>query len=260
MNAAQAIFNEIKKGLYINWYYRFNLVNEFITLGINFIGMIYLMNYNQPHVESYGESLLGYIIWVYASYILEASYQLTLEGRSGTLEHMYMSPTPPAIIFIGNTSAILISCTILMSIMSALIIFFCNIAFPFTLYGLPIFLLTLIGLIGFGLSIAGAALLYKNVYGLVYLISTILFYVDGSMAPIDNLPYQLQIFTKSLPTTQGIELLRQVIFHNKTFINIWQDGSLLALCINSSCYLMSGLIIFRYCEKHAKIQGKLGLY
>lgn len=260
MNAVQAIFNEIKKGLYINWYYRFNLVNEFITLGINFIGMIYLMNYNQPHIESYGESLLGYIIWVYASYILEASYQLTLEGRSGTLEHMYMSPMPPAIIFIGNTSAILISCTILMSIMSTLIIFICNIAFPFTLYSLPIFLLTIVGLIGFGLSIAGAALLYKNVYGLVYLISTILFYLDGSMAPIEKLPPTLQLLAKSLPTTQGIEILRNIIFHHKTLIDTWQDGSIVALGINSLFYLITGLLIFRYCENQAKIQGKLGLY
>ncbi len=260
MNAALAIFNEVKKGLYINWYYRFNLVNEFIALSIDFIGMIYLMNYNQSNVEGYGESLLGYIIWVYASYILEASYQLTLEGRSGTLEHMYMSPMPPVIIFIGNTCSILASCTILITIMSIFIVFIGNIAFPFAWAGIPIFFLTLLGLIGFGLSIAGAALLYKNVYGLVYLISTALFYLDGSMAPIDNLPAGIQLIAKSLPTTQGIAILRNIIFHQKTIADIWSDGSLVAVCLNSAFYLISGLIIFRYCEVQAKIQGKLGLY
>ena len=60
------ILNEIRKGLLVTWHYKFNLINEFITLGINFLGTALLMNYGNTHLEEFGPSLLGYIVWVYA--------------------------------------------------------------------------------------------------------------------------------------------------------------------------------------------------
>jgi ABC-2 type transport system permease protein len=254
------MWNEIHKGLLVSWHYKFNLLNEFITLGVNFVGTAILMNYGKPDLHTYGPALLGYIVWVYAYYVLNVGYTLTLEGRSGTLEQLYMSPVHPAIIFIGTTLATLTSSSIMIALMSFVLMIVCNITVPFSLTMIPILAITLIGLIGFGLGIAGAALLYKNVAGFVDLISTLLFYLNGSMLEIELLPSWAQVVARTLPTTQGIIVLRASVFDKVPILQLWREGSLYWLIMNSGLYFIGGLCLFLYAERLARQQGKLGLY
>ncbi len=254
------VINEIRKGLLVTWHYKFNIISEFITLGIYFLGTALLMNYGDTDLESFGPSLIGYIVWVYSSYILKVSLTLTLEGRSGTLEQMYMSPVHPALIFIGASISTIVSSTIMICIMSIIITYVCSISIPISLLAVPILLIILVGLIGFGLCIAGMALLYKNVAGLIDLIDNVLFYLSGSMLPVELFPYWLQKIAHTLPTTEGIEVLRMVIFQSTSLTSLLQDGTLISLLINSGLYFIVGLTLFIYCEKIAKKKGRLGQY
>jgi ABC-2 type transport system permease protein len=254
------VLNEIRKGLLVTWHYKFNLINEFITLGINFLGTALLMNYGSTNLADFGPSLLGYIVWVYAYYILNVSITLTLEGRSGTLEQMYMSPIHPAIIFIGAIISTLVSTTLMITTMSFIITTICHISLPFNIAGIPILIITLLGLIGFGLGIAGMALLYKNVAGLVDLIGTSLYYLNGSMLPIDKLPGWIQKIAHTLPTTEGIIVLRDVVFRSQPLSELIQNGKLFSLFVNSGFYFIGGLMLFICCEKIAKKKGRLGQY
>lgn len=254
------VFNEIRKGLLVTWHYKFNLINEFITLGVNFLGTALLMNYGNTDLADFGPSLLGYIVWVYAYYILNVSITLTLEGRSGTLEQMYMSPVHPAVIFVGESISTLVSTTLMLVAMSIIITILCSISLPLTLSSIPILCITLVGLIGFGLGIAGMALLYKNVAGLVDLIGTLLYYLNGSMLPIDKLPGWIQTVAHTLPTTEGIIVLRSLVFGSESLWQLVQNGKLFSLIINSSFYFVGGLLLFIFCEKSAKKKGRLGQY
>lgn len=254
------ILNEIYKGLLVAWHYKFNIINEFITLGINFLGTAFLMNYGRTDLQEFGPALLGYIIWVYAYCILNVSYTLTLEGRSGTLEQMYMSPVHPAVIFIGSTTATLVTSTIMILIMIVILAVVCGISIPFHVVGVPVVIITLLGLIGFGLGIAGTALLHKHVAGFVDLTSTILFYVNGAMLPIDRYPAVIKSIAQTLPTTQGIIVLRKVVLEGESLLSTIYDGSLLVLILNSGIYFCCGLMLFLYCEKIAKKRGRLGQY
>lgn len=258
--ALLVVFNEIRKGLLVTWHYKFNLINEFITLGINFLGTALLMNYGSTNLAEFGPSLLGFIVWVYAYYILNVSITLTLEGRSGTLEQMYMSPIHPAIIFIGASISTLVSTTLMIGAMSFFIVTLCDISLPINLVGIPILIITLFGIIGFGLGIAGMALLYKNVAGLVDLIGTSLYYLNGSMLPIDKLPYWIQKIAHTFPTTEGIIVLRDVVFGSQSLSELTQNGKLFSLMMNSGFYFVGGLLLFIYCEKVAKKKGRLGQY
>lgn len=254
------ILNEIHKGLLVTWHYKFNVISEFITLGIYFLGTALLMNYGNTNLEEFGPSLLGYIVWVYSSYILKVSLTLTLEGRSGTLEQMYMSPVHPALIFIGASISTIVSSTLMISAMSLMISFLCSMHIPLHALGILILLIVLIGLIGFGLCIAGMALLYKNVAGLIDLIDNLLFYLSGSMLPIEKLPTWIQAIAHTLPTAEGIIVLRNVLFEGKTLSTLIHNGSLFSLLMNSSIYFLGGLFLFIYCEKIAKRRGSLGQY
>lgn len=254
------ILNEIRKGLLVTWHYKFNVVSEFITLGIYFLGTALLMNYGNTDLAEFGPSLIGYIVWVYSSYILKVSLILTLEGRSGTLEQMYMSPVHPALIFIGASISTIVSSTLMIAAMTLFITLVCSIYLPLQLAALPVLIIILIGLIGFGLCIAGMALLYKNVAGLIDLIDNLLFYVSGSMLPIEQLPVWIQKIAHTLPTTEGIIVLRDVIFEGQTLRMLMHNGKLFFLVFNSVVYFLVGLLLFVYCEKIAKRRGSLGQY
>ncbi len=254
------IRNEIRKGLLVNWHYKFNVISELITLGIYFLGTALLMNYGSTDLEEFGPSLIGYIVWVYSSYILKVSLILTLEGRSGTLEQMYMSPIHPAIIFIGASISTIISTTLMIGVMSTIIMYLCSMHIPLHIDAIPVLIIILIGLVGFGLCIAGMALLYKNVAGLIDLIDNLLFYLSGSMLPIELLPVWIQKIAHTLPTAEGIIVLRSVLFESATLTTLIRNGQLITLVMNSGLYFFSGLILFVYCEKIAKRWGKLGQY
>lgn len=258
--ALLVILNEIRKGLLVTWHYKFNVISEFITLGIYFLGTALLMNYGNTNLEEFGPSLIGYIVWVYSSYILKVSLILTLEGRSGTLEQMYMSPVHPALIFIGASISTIVSTSLMIAAMTLIITLVCSIYIPLHITALPILVIILIGLIGFGLCIAGMALLYKNVGGLIDLIDNLLFYLSGSMLPIEQLPTWIQKIAHTLPTAEGIIVLRDVIFNAQTLSQLIQNGKLIFLIINSALYFLGGLLLFVYCEKIAKNRGSLGQY
>ena len=258
--ALLVISNEIRIGLLVTWHYKFNVISELITLGIYFLGTALLMNYGSTDLEDFGPSLIGYIVWVYSSYILKVSLILTLEGRSGTLEQMYMSPVHPAIIFIGASISTIISTTLMIGAMSSIIMYLCSMHIPLEISALPILIIVLIGLIGFGLCIAGMALLYKNVAGLIDLIDNLLFYLSGSMLPIEQLPVWIQKIAHTLPTAEGIIVLREVLFESASLTTLIKNGQLLSLVTNSAVYFFSGLVLFIYCEKIAKRRGKLGQY
>lgn len=254
------ILNEIRKGLLVTWHYKFNVISELITLGIYFLGTALLMNYGNTNLEEFGPSLIGYIVWVYSSYILKVSLILTLEGRSGTLEQMYMSPVHPALIFIGASISTIVSSTMMIGAMSVIIMYLCSIHIPLQLAVIPILFIILVGLIGFGLCIAGMALLYKNVAGLIDLIDNLLFYLSGSMLPIEQLPIWIQKIAHTLPTAEGIIVLRAVLFESKSLTMLITNGQLFSLLSNSGLYFIGGLMLFIYCEKIAKKRGKLGQY
>lgn len=254
------VLNEIRKGLLVTWHYKFNVISEFITLGIYFLGTALLMNYGNTDLEEFGPSLIGYIVWVYSSYILKVSLVLTLEGRSGTLEQMYMSPVHPALIFIGASISTIVSSTIMILFMSLIIAYICSIYIPFHLTSIPVVAIILVGLIGFGLCIAGMALLHKNVVGLIDLIDNILFYLSGSMLPIEQLPLWIQKIAHTLPTAEGIIVLRDVVFESQSLSTLLHNGKLFSLMMNSGLYFIIGLLLFIYCEKIAKKKGRLGQY
>lgn len=254
------LYNEIHKGLRLNWYYKFNALSEFVNHGFTFIGTLFLMNFGQIAHDQISSALLGYIFYVYALEILNSSQNFMLERKSGTLEQMYMSPEPSAIIFLGNMFATIIWNSIMIGSLTLILLFIFNVSIPFTFTAVPIFLLTITGLLGVGLGIAGIALIYKNIHGTINLTTNILFYVNGAMLPIEHFPEWLQNIANMLPTTQGIIVMREIVLEGQTVQETWHNGSLPMLIVHSSLYFLGGLLLFNFFERRAKQLGTVGQY
>lgn len=259
--ALPALLNETYKGLIIRWSYRFNLLMEVVSLGAIFLGITFLMGGGDLEPQQLTWTLIGYIVWFYALLaISNMSWSLREETQTGTLEQMYMSPAPMGVLLIGRTLSALIITTIMVTLLVLPMTIWLDVQIPLRATGLPVFLLTVMGLYGFGFMIGGATLLFKQVEALANLMQNLLLFMNGTLLAVDQFPGWLEGFTKALPSTQGIIVLRNVLLEGQSLGAAWADGSLVALLINSTIYFAGGLVVFKVCEHVAQRKGSLGQY
>lgn len=259
--ALLATFSETRKGLLLMWDYRFNLFMQLFMLSFIFVGISFFMGQGELQPEALASTLLGYLVWFYAvGAISNMSWNLMEEMQAGTLEQMYMSPAPSSMILIGRVLSTMISTTVMVSIVAVALMLLLGVQLPMRLEGLPVLGITLIGLFGFGFIIGGATLLFKQVEALANLAQYVLLFLNGSLLPVDQLPPTIEAFALSLPSTQGIIVLRNVVLEGQSLVAAWNDQSLIWLTVHSVVYFVVGLIIFKWCEKRARTLGSLGHY
>ena len=256
-----AIFNETYKRLLIIWDYRFNILTQLVTVAFIFIGATFFLGGGKFDTKQLPSLFLGYLVWFYARIvILTTSEDLMSEAQSGTLEQMYMSPVPTELLVLGRMLATLISTTIMVLLASISLIWLMHISIPMRWEGLPVLLLTLGGLFGFSLMLGGAALVFKQIEALADLLQNALLFLTGSLLPVSHFPNWLAAFTKTLPITQGIIVIRNIMLGGQSLSSAWSDGSLIWLAIHSTLYLCAGWLLFKWCERIAKKQGSLSHY
>ena len=256
-----AIYNETYKRLLITWAYRFDLIVQLLTVGLIFLGVSFFLGGGHLDPHQLASALVGYVVWFYARIIImSASADLLGEAQAGTLEQTYMSPVSASLLLLGRMLALLISTTALVLLISGLLILLLGISLPLRWEGLPVFFLTLIGLFGFTLALSGAGLIFKQTDTLANLIQNMLLFLTGSLLPIERFPHWLAAISATLPITQGIIVLRQILFADESLSSAWQNGSLFWLVVHSALYLIAGLLVFQWCERIAKQMGTLGQY
>lgn len=253
--------NEIYLFGIMYWHYKWNyLINAFNTT-CDFIFWILLIDGGALIPEKIAPLIVGYLVWYYANYfIYDANHFIIDNSQTGVLEQIYLSPTPFYGKLISRFFAGMIYCSLELTFVLTVLSFWWTIRIPLTAGILVTFLITLCGIAGFALMLAGLGLIFKKSSPFAYLINNLLLFFNGSILPLERLPVSIQILSKSLPTTQGIAVLRALIFHNQTLLHTLRDGSFLLLCLNSIFYFALGCIIFKQCEKWAQRNGSLGHY
>lgn len=255
------MFNETYKRILIVWDYKFNVLVQLIMIGIIFLGASFLLGGGQFNPEQLTSLFLGYIVWFYARIvIMSTSSDIIGEAESGTLEQMYMTPAPTEVLILGRVLATLLTTTLMVLLTGIVLLLIMHINIPLTWEALPILLLTLAGLFGFALTLGGAALVFKQIESLADLLQNLLLFLTGSLLPLSKFPGWLAGISRTLPITQGIDVLRNVELNGQSLTQTWTNGSLGWLILNSALYLVSGWLIFKWCERIAKQQGSLSHY
>lgn len=108
--------------------------------------------------------------------------------------------------------------------------------------------------------VAGLTIVFKQIGTVVNMIQNLLLFLSGALLPVDRLPPALAAFATTLPTTQGIAVLREVVLGGHSLADTWADGSLPWLAVHSALYLAVGWLVYARCEAIAKRQGTLGQY
>ena len=256
------MFNETHKGLLLAWNYKVDLILEVFIMGFAFIGLSFLIGGGSRLDETQlTASLIGYLVWYFAvKAIADMSTSLQNEMQAGTLEQMYMSPTDAGFLILGRSLSTLLTTTIIAALIAVGPMLLLKIRLPLAPATLPVFIITILGLFGFGFAVGGFTLIYKQVTALSDLVQYFLVFLNGALLPVELFPPWLAFIARLLPTTQGIIVLRQVGLEGMSLAETWQDGTLVWLIIHSAVFFILGWFIFKWCETIARKRGLLGQY
>ena len=239
--APLALYAEVIKELIITWNYRANLVIELLTIAVLFIFISYFFGTGAIANQGLPAFLLGYLIWFYAAIAISSmSSNLLNEASVGTLEQLYMSPVPTWLLFVGRVIGTFLKSTIMVAIVGMTLMLVLRISLPVDAEAIPPFVLTMVGLFGFGYAIGGLTLIYKQITSVTNLVNNLLLFLNGALLPIQYFPEWLETTARMLPTTQGIDVLRKVVVDGASLSAVWEDGSMVFLTVQSVVFLLVG--------------------
>jgi ABC-2 type transport system permease protein len=261
----RAAYAEAVKGVLLILGYRFNNVAFLGTFVFAFAGVGFLMGGGRLQPGSMESPLLGFMVWFFGMKAVDhMAFMLSEEARSGTLEQMYMTPAPVGVVLLGRSVGTLWVAAVQAAIVATAIVLLLRLHVEFdpgaVARGAPVFALTMVGLFGFGYIIAGLTIVFKQVSGLVNMVQNCLLFFGGVMLPVETLPPGVALFARTLPSTQGIAVLRQVVFGRQSLGDVWASGALPWLVAHAAAYFVLGWVFYGWCEGVAKRQGSLGQY
>ena len=258
----QTFGNEIRKGLQISWSYRINFLLDMAVFSLIFFFLSFMMGDGEvDRFETRSSYLLGWLVSMYAfSAISNMGYAIREETVTGTFEQMMMAPVPPSILILARSVASLLTSTIVVVIVGTMLSIAMGIDLPLRLAGLPVFILTMMGLFAFGFVIAGLTILFKRMEMLGNMIANLLLLLNGTFVAVDKFTEWLAAVARMLPTTQGLIVLRRVMLDGDSLVTVWKDGALPELILHSTVFFAIGVLIYMYCERVARRRGTLGHY
>lgn len=261
MTMVYTTMNETRKGLIILWDYKFNLVMQWLGIVLIVVGIMFFVGQGEITDEQVASTMLGFVITFYAMETIgNMSWALMTEAQAGTLEQMYMSPAPSQLIILGRSLASLVSASVELVFTTVILYAIFRFEIPLSWSMIPILLITIVGLLGFGYMVGGMTLIFKQVGPLANLIQNALMIVNGTFLPVSFMPTWLATAVTLFPSTLGIILMRRVVLEGASLGMLWSEGSLIWLCLHSGGFFVLGWFIYAYCEQIARKQGSLGQY
>lgn len=198
--------------------------------------------------------IVGYFIWSLAIFAYsELAWGLSNEAQQGTLEQLYLSPFGFRFVNACNVVSNL-SITLLLNLL-LLLAAMATVGRWLTIdlvSLLPVLVLTLVGVVGFGFAIGGLALVFKRIQAFFQVVQFVM--VAFIAAPWSTIPW-----ARYLPLAMGNHLARQIMSDG---VRLWQldRGDLVVLLVTSLAYLGLGLAAFGLAEGAARERGLLGQY
>lgn len=230
----------------IKTYYPDHIVSMVITFVI--FSVFFLLNKVGNNDPSY---YIGFLYWyLISSVISEASVSVSMEKQLGTLDQLLLKPIKIEVLMIIKTlvwtTINLLKVVFVMSIMVVCL----NMQIGLDYLLIPIFIITIIGILGFTLILVGLTLKYTKTASFESIISYALLFLSGAIIPYDALPNIIKSIGNYIPIALGIKLSRSLLISGKLDLI---DFTL--LFVQSIIYFTVGYILFQYIYKMSRVEG-----
>ena len=204
--------------------------------------------------------LIGFLTWRAATgYMDELVASISNEARVGTLEQLWVSRGSLSDIVIARSVMLLSYYTLRIMLIGFFVLLIFRLPIHWNLAALPLFILTLINILGVTLVLLGLQLVIKKVGFISNLLGFLFFFLTGAFAPFPPAS-QLHHLSLFLPLTSGIALLRSSLIDDVTISELLNSFNLLLLISNTLVYLILGILTLRWSYKRATQAGALAHY
>ena len=185
-----------------------------------------------------------------------------------TMKYIYISPSNYFAYMIGRTISKIIITTFSIFITLAFGVLFLNIPLSLTAVNWPLFLLVmvigLLSLISFGLALAGVSFLTaKHSGGVNESIAGIFYLFCGVVFPVHILPAWAIAFSKILPITYWLELVRRSldlgVGVDTALAGTSTEMSLIILCVSTIIFTIIAFSIFFLGDRLARSKGLIDM-
>lgn len=254
---------ELRRHLRLKWSYRLNSVSWIVLWVVAFpLLMTTFDNVAGGYrVERRQASLTGFLMWDWSMTLLTVTVGfVSAEAREGTLESLVLSPVPPIMLFGLRTFAAMLVQGGQTLVLGGILVLLMQIPLMVSAPALLITLLTLIGVGGLGFAVAGLALVFKSVDSVVGVFSLLALGLTGAIVPLNQLGVPYQLLKYLIPTTWGIDALRQVTVGGASWGKLWDAGGLAGLGLQTAIFVTVGVFVFTHLFKRARVYGELASY
>jgi ABC-2 type transport system permease protein len=260
-NMLIVLWSEFYKSVGFAAYYRLNTIVRSLRFVLQFVGFSLLFGRGMLKPQELQASLIGYMLWPFIMLsLIDMTWLLTQEVQTGSFEQFNMSILSARVLLLARMVAIMvISMLETIFVMTSLALIF-RVWPLFSLQAVPVIVITLIGLMGFTLIVAALTLEFKHTEALTGFTLTALSFLNGAILPVAKLPVGVKLFALTLPTTEGIAVLRKMLIDKQPLLAMLKDGSLLILLLHTVLMFSIGWYFYRWIEERLKKRGTLGQY
>lgn len=247
-----------KRNFLFIWRYPFNLVAEVISLllifYVIFFGAQALVGGNSAFGTTLEGVVMGFMLWTFLLIAYgDLAWTFVQEAQQGTLEQLYMSPLGFLWVAFSNVIGwLLINFAITFGMLLVMMATTGRWLHLDVASVIPLMLLTVWAVYGFGFLMGGLALVFKQVQGALQILQFV--WLGLIAAPLDQFP-----LLKYAPVSWGTHLLGRVMIGGESIFNL-PSNDLLFLVLNSAFYFALGLLGFKLFERVARDRGLLGHY
>jgi ABC-2 type transport system permease protein len=252
---------ELRRTLRLAHSYWLQYVSDFMLYSSGFLVFVVVL---RAATDTYGpqgylSTLIGYTIWIICATVTSSIARAVVqEARTGTLEQLFLTGRRPGLILLGRSVGLFFDYGARGLLMGGVLAAGLGVLRPLPPLAVLAFGLTALGAGGLGFTLAGLALVHKQVEGLITLTWQMLVFFTGALAPLTH-PV-LALLAKLLPLSWGIASLRAMLVHGAGSESLWRSGELPGLLLNTAFYVTLGAALFAWGQKRARTLGTLGHY
>ena len=177
--------------------------------------------------------------------------------QTGTLEVLMTTPTsPPVLVFLSAMSAFAANIVALLFYLAAGLLFGAPLHLNLAA-SLPVFLLSVVIAISIGLFAAALQLAIQKGSAVVWALGSVWF-LTGTMFPVQTLPQPLRNVAQLIPITHSLEGMRLALLEGVPLRGVGHE--LLILATFAIVLVPSSLAFFSWTLRRARIEGTLSFY
>ena len=235
--------------------YRLQTISNVVSTAIFFLGFSFAV---PPDMRGSNLFLLiSMLLWYFSLEIInQMSHYILEEKYFGTIEKIFLSPFGPVIVLSFRAlSSLILSSGIVIVMFFGLSLAIGISPFAITLPMLATCLVTLAGLYGFGLMLAGLTIINSRTSSISSIVTYILLFISGMLIPLQEFPPILGAIARFFPLTNGIEMLRTITSENLDVISVLLHPNSIFGIAYSVLSIVAGFVIFRSAVRRAKTKG-----